>query len=62
MLGASCGHQNILAQDEALTGIIGALDLGEIPLVEERELDLPRLDQLADGRGAQRRSEAIDGQ
>jgi hypothetical protein len=23
VLGASCGHQNILAQDEALTGIIG---------------------------------------
>jgi hypothetical protein len=33
------------------TGILGALDLGEIPLVEQRELDLPRLDQLADGRG-----------
>jgi hypothetical protein len=35
LLGASCGHQRILAHDEALTGIIGALDLGEISLVEE---------------------------
>ena len=52
LLGASCGHQRILAHDEALTGIIGALDLGEIALVEERDLDLPRLDQLADSRGA----------
>ena len=44
-----------LAHDEALTGILGALDLGEIPLVEQRELHLPRLDQSADGRGPQRR-------
>jgi hypothetical protein len=38
------------------------LDLGEIALVEERELDLPRLDQLADGRGPQRRDpiQALD--
>jgi hypothetical protein len=36
------------------------LDLGEIALVEERDLDLPR--QLADGRGAQRRdpTQALD--
>ena len=55
LLGASYGHQRILAHDEVLTGIIGALDLGEIALVEERELDLPRLDERPDGRGAQRR-------
>ena len=38
------------------------MDLGEIALVEERDLDLPRLDQLADGRGAQRRDpiQALD--
>lgn len=62
LLGASYGHQRILAHDEALTGIIGALDLGEISLVEERELDLPRLDQRPDGRGPQRRDpiQALD--
>ena len=43
----------VAAHHEALAGKVGTADLGEVALVEERELQDTLLDQAADGGGAQ---------
>jgi len=51
------GEQRIAADDEPLARIVERSDLGEIAIVEQRKLQLAGVDELADGRGAQRGDE-----
>src|SRR5207302_3770422 len=53
LAGPLLGQERVLADDESLAGIVGVGDLGQVLLVEERELQGPARDQGLNRRGAQ---------
>src|SRR6516164_6362237 len=54
LASARDGELGVSADDQALAGIVIGSDAGEITLIEQRELEDPRIDQGTDLRGAQR--------
>jgi hypothetical protein len=51
---ARASKLGVAADDQALAGIVISGDAGKIAVIEQRELEDPRIDQGADLRGAQR--------
>ena len=54
LASARDGELGVSADDQALAGIVIGSDAGQITLIEQRELEDPRIDQGTDLRGAQR--------
>ena len=54
LAGAFLGQQRVAADDQTFAREIGGGDLGQIALVEQRELEGAGVDQSADLRGSQR--------
>jgi len=54
LAGAVGGQQGVAAGDQPLAGVVGVGDLGQVVLVEQRQLQRAFAQQFADRRGAQR--------